>query len=277
MDALQMATATRATCNAYCSQNQRQAFPPHFDATEVFAIHITGEKTWRVYEGRFEEPLDMPGYQQPSFSPDYHEKAKGELAMEVHMAPGDLLYLPKGVYHDAMASSQACLHLSFGLTEPRGLDLMRWLLDSLDELPIMRQALPPYDETEAHDAHVKKIAAEVTKVLSIDDLASQFRTEQRIQTYANFTSLQYPDPSTSARYRVKSLHVQLKRRGSDWQVVSPKGKCNCPADDEAFVRWMLERDHFNRTDFLADFSAAGPQKLLEVVELLSAIGVVEAL
>ncbi|MDH3581406.1 MAG: cupin domain-containing protein, partial [Hyphomicrobiales bacterium] len=80
-EALQMALATRISCNAYCSQNQRRAFPSHFDTMEVFALHIEGAKTWRVYESRFADPLEMDGYVHTSFSPDHHDKAKGGVLM----------------------------------------------------------------------------------------------------------------------------------------------------------------------------------------------------
>ncbi|MGD9830332.1 MAG: cupin domain-containing protein [Hyphomicrobiaceae bacterium] len=275
-EALQMAFATRVSCNAYCSQNQRQAFPSHFDSTEVIALHVEGRKTWRVYKGRFPEPLERPGYNHPSFSPEHHERAKGELLMEVELKPGDLLYLPKGVYHDALASSEACLHLSFGLTEARGLDFLQWLVGSLDQLEVVRQALPRFDDIEAHEAHVRRIAAAVKEVLDTPDMAQQFRAEQRLKAFENMTHIRMPGGS-SKRYRVAASGVRLVRRGQDWQIVSARGKGACEARDEAAVRWVLERDHFDLASLTRAFEGDGEQRMLAILETLASIGVVEAL
>src|SRR3546814_5312450 len=87
---------------------------------DVFALHIEGSKTWRLYEGRANNPLDVPGYNWESLSPEQRERTRGKLQQEVAMQPGDLLYIPRGQYHDALASSEACLHLSFGITQQIG-------------------------------------------------------------------------------------------------------------------------------------------------------------
>jgi ribosomal protein L16 Arg81 hydroxylase len=49
------------------------------------------------------------------------------------MKPGDVLYLPRGQYHEALASSDASLHLSFGIGQPTGIDVISRLLKSLPD------------------------------------------------------------------------------------------------------------------------------------------------
>ncbi|MEC9369450.1 MAG: cupin domain-containing protein [Pseudomonadota bacterium] len=274
-EALQMATGAAINCNAYCSQNQHRAFPSHFDTMDVFALHIEGTKTWRIYEGRFEAPLERPGYDHTSFPPDYHDKAKGKLLMEVEMKPGDLLYMPKGVYHDALASSDACLHLSFGTAQPTGLNLMRWVLDSLDQLPVFRQPLPPHDEPTAYHAHLEALGKALRDVLGDEEVARGFREEQRRRAFASVTSVAIPKPSP--RYRVRPQGVKLVRRGSEWQLAAPGGKGALPEGGDAIAKWVLERDHFSRADVAEAFPALQEQALLEVVQSLSAVEAVEAL
>ncbi len=274
-EALQMALAERISCNAYCSQNQRRAFPSHFDTMEVFALHIEGRKTWRVYEGRFEDPLEADGYVHTSFPPEHHEKAKGGVLMEIEMKPGDLLYLPKGWYHDALASSEACLHLSFGTAQTTGLNFINWIARGLDEVAVFRRPMPPHDQPAAYAAHIGELREALADVLVRPEVADQFRDEQRARAFGSLTNVAIP--KASPRFRVRPHGVKTVRRGKDWQVVAPGGKGTLPDGGGAALTWILERDHFNRDDLTAAVADIDDQKSLEIIQALSAVGVLEAL
>ena len=129
--ALTAATGSVVVCNAYCSFKAHQGFLSHFDTTDVYVLHIAGSKVWRVYEGVAEHPVDMPGYNWSSLTPAERSSTRGSLAMEIEMTPGDLLYLPRGQYHEALASSDASLHLSFGANRATGLDFVSRCLISM--------------------------------------------------------------------------------------------------------------------------------------------------
>ncbi|WP_204265387.1 JmjC domain-containing protein, partial [Enterobacter hormaechei] len=79
---------------------------------EVFAIHCVGEKRWRIYANRAENPL------APLEGDDAQARidaAKGPVLMDVTLRPGDVLYIPRGYFHDALASSAESLHLTIGI------------------------------------------------------------------------------------------------------------------------------------------------------------------
>ena len=88
-----------------------------------------GEKTWMVFEGRAEHPIAHPIFKEPAA--EHHDRAKGKLWKEVRLKPGDLLYLPRGQYHYALADDGACAHIAFGVTYPIGLDVMTWLFERM--------------------------------------------------------------------------------------------------------------------------------------------------
>lgn len=274
-ESLEMALATRISCNAYCSQNQRRAFPSHFDTMEVFALHMEGRKQWRVYEGRFEDPLEAPGYDQTSFPPEYHDKAKGGVLMQIEMKPGDLLYLPKGWYHDALASSDACLHLSFSTAQATGIYFMRWLARGLDDIAVFRRPMPPHDDVAAHDAHIEKLKQAFVEAMSAPDVAAQFREEQRARAFGAVSNVAIT--GASRRYRVRGRSVRVVRRGTGFQVAAPGGKGTLPEGGEAVVEWVLARDHFRQSDLAGDMPELDEQKLLEITQALAAVGVLEAL
>ena len=130
----------KVSANLYCSWQSRQAFDSHYDRHDVYALHIAGEKTWRVYEGRMDNPIEHPAfYGVPQVEMD---RLKGRVAAEVTMRPGDLLYLPRGQFHDALASSEASIHLTFGCSEPTGLDWLTRMWEVAVRDPGFRADLP---------------------------------------------------------------------------------------------------------------------------------------
>ena len=131
----------KAQANLYCSRRQRQAFAVHFDTHDVYALHIEGEKVWRVYEGRLDNPIAHPRFK--TLSQEYHEEAKGGVLMEVCLRPGDLLYIPRGQYHDALASSAGAVHVAFGVTAVIGIDYLNVLFDRAIADPLFRVNAPP--------------------------------------------------------------------------------------------------------------------------------------
>ena len=107
---LQHFTQGRCQGNLYFSMASHKAFGPHFDLHDVFAIHFEGEKVWNIYENIEKNPIN-----HPVFTIDSNERIKraGKLIEQVTLKPGDLLYIPRGQYHDALASKNGAIHIAF--------------------------------------------------------------------------------------------------------------------------------------------------------------------
>jgi ribosomal protein L16 Arg81 hydroxylase len=238
--ALEMGVGAHVTCNAYMSQQARQAFPSHFDTMEVFALQVEGRKVWRVYEGRFDGPLERPGYSYPYFSQDHHERAKGDLAFEVELQPGDLLYIPAGQYHDALASTDACLHLSFGVTRPTVLDYFSWLTGSLDDLADFRAVLPDYRDTAGRDNMLAAAESHLAKLLSAGAARAQFGGEMQRQAHRLQSPVEMPPGRGSPRYRVAP--AELGKRGNETALHMFDGEFELDGATAQLARWLMERD-----------------------------------
>ena len=150
--------ATRAPCGGvlYYSQKGHAGFRPHFDIMDVFVIQFSGEKLWTIYEGQFENPMLKPGFNSMSFSREHHQKNMGAIEAEIMLTPGDVLYIPRGKYHAALAKSDSCLHVSFGVEPARGLDYLQSLIDTIPNDPLFREDIPFFDDVDAHEAHLGK-------------------------------------------------------------------------------------------------------------------------
>lgn len=88
--------------NAYLTPAGSQGLAPHYDDVEVFVLHAHGRKRWRVYA-----PLAAEGRELPrECSGDLPREVLGKHELDVTLEPGDMLYLPRGTPHEAMAQGE---------------------------------------------------------------------------------------------------------------------------------------------------------------------------
>lgn len=168
--------AAKAGANLYVSQDGVQAFASHCDPHEVFAVQIEGRKLWRIYGGRADRPV------QATLLTDQAaiDRAKGPVVSEVMMEAGDLLYLPRGFYHDAVAQGGRSLHLTFAVQPLYGVGLLEMLGDLAITRPEMRAWLASGEDRAALAAQLAELADTLGELLRspalIEDIAVRQRT-----------------------------------------------------------------------------------------------------
>lgn len=142
-EALEGAGFGKAQANVYISFQSHKAFHAHYDTHDVWAVQVEGEKTWNIWEGRAEWPIAhtlFRGQKQ-----EVHERAKGVLRARVTLRKGDLLYLPRGWYHDALAEAPNSVHVAYGVHAPLGMDLVNILMERALHDADFRKPLPHQD------------------------------------------------------------------------------------------------------------------------------------
>jgi lysine-specific demethylase/histidyl-hydroxylase NO66 len=140
-DVLSRAYAANIGANIYCSFKGVQAFGTHYDNHHVLVIHTEGEKVWNLYEKRAENPVDnLPDTAETRL---FLEQSRGKVMQKVTMRPGDVLYLPRGWYHDALAEDGGSLHVTFSIAPLYGRILFQLLDYAAMQNPAFREYLPP--------------------------------------------------------------------------------------------------------------------------------------
>ena len=253
--ALERGLEGKVQANLYCSWRAHPGFGSHFDTHEVFALHIAGEKTWRIYERHFEDPVNHPSFK--SFGQDFHDRQRGALSMEVPMRPGDLLYIPRGWYHDALATSAASLHVAFGLTSAIGLDLVGVLFDRAVQDPLFRAAVP---SGAALGPHVGRLA---------DRLAALGREAGTLAAFAAFVdAFRYPregislpaDAAAGAGWRVGPADARVLERQGRWFVGAGGRAVAVPPGLEEPIGWILAAGEVDDDGLAAAFPALGQER-----------------
>jgi len=260
--------AARVAANVYCSFQGVQAFQTHFDLHDVFAFQAEGEKTWRVYEARADTPvLPLPPGDEIE---KWLTASRGKLLFEAHMKPGDVLYLPRGQYHDALTGAQASLHVTFGVSPATGLALFKLLESALMQESAFRAYLPDARDAATLRERLGQLAERIRSVMTSSAFATDVLNHQR-----GLASLpagyDFPAQQPPAWYSV-AHRAQVVRRDSGYAAVFDRGEIALGATYPT-VEWLLRQRMFSLGDALARHSSVDPAELRAVLARLIAAGV----
>lgn len=275
---LEMMAGAPAVCNAYCSWRARQGFSSHFDSTDVFVLHIEGQKTWHLYEGRFPYPVDGSAHNYTTLSPEERISRRGKLLKEVVMKPGDILYIPRGQYHDAIAASDACLHLSFGLILPTGHDFLRILVRSLLDDPLFRQELPHFDDAEAYAGQLSALARRLHQIITDAETVKQARRDHRERALRDCVRrFHLPAREPPAFYRVCWIDAELGLRGDQAVLKTRVVEKGLSAKETKLATWILAHDYFSSDQLAEAFAENGLDWLEVAVDEFITAGLIDPL
>jgi ribosomal protein L16 Arg81 hydroxylase len=115
----------RSTINLYLTPPFQQTLERHWDCHEIFIIQIQGEKRWNLYD----TPMSYPLANFHSYS-DFHLDV-ADVQNEILASPGDLLYLPRGLLHNARAAKEHSMHLTISINIPTWYELVRYTTEAL--------------------------------------------------------------------------------------------------------------------------------------------------
>jgi hypothetical protein len=134
----------------FLSAQGETMFPPHRDPAHVLAVQLDGTKQWR---------LDGP-------CPDGSWNSLGDVVPDAHpvlldLKPGDVLYLPYGFAHSAVATCGRSYHVTFALEgitagEVRT-QIVKALYDRMDRA----------DGTEIRSENLARVLADASRTLSL--------------------------------------------------------------------------------------------------------------
>ena len=226
-DALEESLGGYAAINLYASWVATPGFATHWDDHDVFILQVAGTKRWQIYGETRRFPLvrDSEPPAEPPAAPVWNGMLRA----------GDVLYLPRGWWHDARAEAEdgsagaGSLHLTCSTHAITGLDFMEWLTGRLTRHETFRRDLPhPTDRSGgAHYAALRELVLGELE----GDLGQQLRDHLRA-TWSDRqrTSLgPYLDPWQSPdweRYEIRlrgARHATLERSADGAAVLQANG------------------------------------------------------
>lgn len=272
-DALGERFAALTGANVYCSFKGVQAFATHYDLHDVFAVQCEGEKVWQLYANRADNPVEpvASGGEEAQRAID---AARGPRAAAVRMRPGDVLYLPRGVYHDALAQDGASLHVSFAVAPHSGRAVLDLLAAAALRDPVVRAYLPDgRDDAGALDAHLGEVAARLAAIVTSRGFRDEAVDAQRSRSgRAHPTRLPQPPALISYARTDRAAHVDRGPAGA--MLVTAKGRQPLGLAFAA-AEYALARPAFSAQELAARFPQIPDSERDGLIAVLVREGLVE--
>lgn len=130
--------------NVYATGGAGTPLKMHFDPHEVFAVQCHGRKTWTLSRARAHAPLQHREMAAAVAAAVAQGRGEAEAKPWLTFAaePGDVVYIPRGQFHNAAALDGRSLHVTFSVQPLTGYDAML-ALDALAMAdPLVREYFP---------------------------------------------------------------------------------------------------------------------------------------
>jgi Cupin superfamily protein len=146
--------------NLYASWSSSPGFGVHWDGHEVLVLQIAGRKQWQIYGKTEDFPLQADRNVQ--------RQAPQHPIWEQLLTDGDGLYIPRGWWHAATPLSEPTLHLTVGIGNRTGVDLLAWFIERLRTNVDVRRDLPLFEPAESRRAYMERLGRLIQTSWSID-------------------------------------------------------------------------------------------------------------
>ena len=166
----------RIQVNLYAGWGKTHGFDVHWDDHDALILQISGRKRWRMHGVTRPAPLQRDVELPP--------KPEGEPIDDFLLCSGDVLYLPRGQWHDVSAIGEESLHLTIGFNRATGVDLVAWLADQLRSDESFRTDLPRFATAEQRRAHAATLRARILE-LAGEDVVDRFLADRDAQAPAH--------------------------------------------------------------------------------------------
>jgi hypothetical protein len=226
--------------NAYAGWRTSQGFDLHWDDHDVFILQVTGRKHWKIYGMTRAHPLTRDSDQSP--------KPTHEPLWEQTLEEGDLLYLPRGWWHVARPLDEPTLHLTVGVHNRTGIDLLRWISDRLRASEIFRADLPRFSPSTERARHLEQLRQELLaewdrEVLSryFAELDGAAEARPRLGLPWTATPSALPSSPQAMVYLIAPRPLDLQVIGGVIEFSCQKKRWRFSADALAILQPLVER------------------------------------
>ena len=267
---LQNLTNGRCQANLYFSMQSHQAFGPHCDTHDVFAIHFEGEKVWNIYEKTENNPINHPLFK---YNAEERIKKAGRIIDQITLKPGDLLYIPRGQYHDALASKNGSIHIAFGLSYFKPIDLMAIMWEKFIINDFMRKDINKNSTKEDLKNNLKTLSKELEKIINTDQTNEVLFDSIKKWPYKikDFSLNQIV--SEGRKYTVSKL-IKIEKNDKQVYLTNGKDKVIIPNNYVDLTTYILSQESFSYNSINSNFKNLDENTIKEALEKLKNMKVI---
>jgi ribosomal protein L16 Arg81 hydroxylase len=260
--------------NIYLTPKNSQGFTTHFDTHSVFVLQLEGCKKWRIYNTFYDLPTLDDTYKENS-------QIELELQVEIILKPGDILYIPRGLGHDAQTmEGEHSLHVTIGLFPPMWIDIFNYCVKELQNNIEFRKSPTSYIEKN------QTILIEEFKKMCLNFDSSVL--ERSIKNIRNFTLskqsqlnnnrlksiIKIDELDINAEVRkIKGLIFEIEKSDSEDEIYISfyDKKITLPNEIEELVKEILKVDSIKISSLIEKYDS---ETIIDLTKILIEEGLV---
>lgn len=223
--------------SGYLAFGSSSSYRNHWDTRDVFAVQLIGKKHWTISAPNFDMPLYM---QQAKDMP--HITPSKTVDMEVILEAGDILYIPRGWWHNPMPMNCETFHLAIGTFPPNGYNYMEWLMKKIPDIQSIRQNFIGWEHDQKNIDNAAQAVTEMMKnqenyqAFIQDFLGNQrVNTAFNMQIFGNLDNDRLPENST---IKLNSLDNRTIKQG---YIIANGIKTNLDNDSQTILQWIADK------------------------------------
>ncbi len=171
----------KTIANGYVTKFGSGSFGKHWDTHDVFAVQLFGRKRWRL----FKPTMELPTRNQTS--KNVKETCPVTPIFDAILEQGDILYVPRGWWHEVLPIGEETFHLAIGVHGPNLIDYATWCCSKyLADFVECRKSANFHDSSSNDlDSVARIIANVVSNPLVFEEYQRTLITQERLNTPFN--------------------------------------------------------------------------------------------
>lgn len=265
----QFANAPTVT-SGYLAFGSDASFKSHWDTRDVYAVQLKGKKHWSISKPNFPNPL----YMQQAKDMDIAEP--NQVDMEIILEAGDILYIPRGWWHNPVPMNCETFHLAIGTFAPTGYDYIEWLLKKVPTIESVRHNL---DNWQADKSNINDVANQISNLINNSDnyeiFMQEYLANHRSDSRFNMEIFGNPHNNELPMDSLISLNTVDTRTIENGYIIANGTKINLDDESIKILTFIAGKYAIRLSDIISHFD--DKEKVIELIKNLANFDVVEIL
>lgn len=248
--------------SGYLAFGSDSSFKNHWDTRDVFAVQLKGKKHWSLSAPNFEMPL----YMQQSKDVDVPEPQQAD--MEVVLEAGDILYIPRGWWHNPVPMNCETFHLAIGTFAPTGYEYMEWLMKKIPSIVELRHNLSDW---QSDKGRIQEAAQSIAQLLANQENYETFKQDflgnHRADTVFNMHIFGNPNNDRLPENGTIKLNSLDNRTIAQGYIIANGIKINLDNDSQAIAQWIADK-HSIELKQLREFCKSNNLDITQIEKLV---------
>lgn len=261
----------RTLTGSYAAFSSKSSYKSHWDTRDVYAVQLLGRKRWILRKPNFEFPLYM---QQTKNFPDIKEPE--EIYMDVILEAGDILYIPRGWWHDPLPLDEETFHLAVATFAPTGFEYMQWLQNAIPDILDCRKNFSSFeDDVEMINSFSHKIVEIMKNKNFYESFMMHHLAEQSVPSMLSLDVLGNGKVSQLGSSQKLYLNANLLHYFDEGFVIINGNKINVNGTSLSLIQYLFENPYSSVKDIIDHFKDYSPEKINKLLFQLSVENVIE--